>query len=574
MDSKKIFLAALPFLIYEDIVFFLLKDLTILTCFSGIFISTFFTFFVICLATSFSKIFYNVHYILQSTMFLSNIIYFNKTDKAFSFSLLKSFSEGSEYILDTILEKNNIIYFLIFLALTIYVVFINKKVLVREKTFMLIPISLLSLTIGFVLIFTSGDSYGVGMAFSPKVNFKEFNDSNKNLYLSGLTLYTIRDFGNSFIFNKQSLTSEEEVFLDEAYKEEPSIKNDKTGIFDGYNLVLLQIEGGDKYLIDYMPNLKKMSENSLYFENHYSLYNGGGSTFNSDLMVSTGYSMLSTGNESASFYSNLTYKDTLANRFKEKGYTINAFHNNYGIYYDRTNNYKAFGYDSYNGLIEDFKYNDLSWRKDTELSKYFDKMLPTDTPFVSNVITMSIHMPFESNSKEAKLFNVDESLNEDEIIKIYAKETDDFIGMLLDELDKRGLSDNTIIVAYSDHFLYTVSDKENLVRNRNGVSETNDLDNTTFLIYGKDLSKEVIDKINSHTDILPTILNLFGFSYNKNQYVGRDIFDDTYEGLVIYPNLEYRDKDGVHSIQDGSYEYNLLRKNDLTLLGNYFKKDE
>ena len=38
-----------------------------------------------------------------------------------------------------------------------------------------------------------------------------------------------------------------------------------------------------------MPNTYSLLDHSINFTNHYSFYNGGGSTFNSEFMVNVGY---------------------------------------------------------------------------------------------------------------------------------------------------------------------------------------------------------------------------------------------------------------------------------------------
>ena len=62
-------------------------------------------------------------------------------------------------------------------------------------------------------------------------------------------------------------------------------------MFKGKNVIFLQLEGIDNWLVDEktMPNLYSLMKQSIHFTNHYSYYNGGGSTFNSEFAVNTGY---------------------------------------------------------------------------------------------------------------------------------------------------------------------------------------------------------------------------------------------------------------------------------------------
>lgn len=48
---------------------------------------------IIFFSFSFNKLFYNICFGIDSLLFLTNVIYFNKTNNMFSFRLLDSFSE-------------------------------------------------------------------------------------------------------------------------------------------------------------------------------------------------------------------------------------------------------------------------------------------------------------------------------------------------------------------------------------------------------------------------------------------------------------------------------------------------
>ena len=88
------------------------------------------------------------------------------------------------------------------------------------------------------------------------------------------------------------------------------------------------------------------------------------------------------------------------------------------------------------------------------------------------------------------------------------------------------------------------------------------------------------------TDILPTVLNLFGIDYNSNNYIGNDALAAGYKGYVFFSDYSWYDGNVYVSngeITNGktaSQEYlevmnekigAIIRKNDLTLRYNYFK---
>ena len=96
-----------------------------------------------------------------------------------------------------------------------------------------------------------------------------------------------------------------------------------------------------------------------------------------------------------------------------------------------------------------------------------------------------------------------------------------------------------------------------------------------------------MDKVNSQIDVLPTVLNLFGEDYKKEYYIGRDIFDPDYSGYVFFSDYSWYD--GNVYVEDGAVTNNgsiseeelaaknnlindLIRKNDMTLKYDYFRK--
>lgn len=96
-----------------------------------------------------------------------------------------------------------------------------------------------------------------------------------------------------------------------------------------------------------------------------------------------------------------------------------------------------------------------------------------------------------------------------------------------------------------------------------------------------------IDKVNSQIDILPTVLNMFGIEYINENYIGSDIFDKSYTGFAFFSDYSWYD--GNVYVENGeiigggkmneeqlneknSFINSLIRKNDLTLKYDYFKR--
>ena len=155
--------------------------------------------------------------------------------------------------------------------------------------------------------------------------YNSFNDNNKSMQLVGLFEYNVRNFYVNFLRKNEEATSESLTFLDTIFKSEPELHRNKyTGLFEGKNLIILQLESIDKFLTtkEIMPNLNSLREHSIDFLDHYSFVNGGGSTFNSEFMVNTGYATPYSYNQNAYTFSKNNFDYSLPNLFKSVNYTV------------------------------------------------------------------------------------------------------------------------------------------------------------------------------------------------------------------------------------------------------------
>ncbi len=428
---------------------------------------------------------------------------------------------------------------------------------------------------------------------NPHNVYNEFSDNNKSMKVAGMYEYTIRNFYVNFI-KVSKMSEEEQSFLEEKYSEEnKSEKNKYTGIFKGKNLILLQLEGMDEWLLnsEVTPNLNRLKEEELNFSEHYSTYTGGGSTFNSEFAVNTGFKTPISFEKNVYTYSNNVFRGTLPLLFKKSGYSVNAFHMNSKDFYSRGMNYKNWGYDNYFGLQDYCNYENEDCELDRELllnDIFYKNMFQTKNKFVNYIITYSVHMPFSTNSGASKVIlekkygeNNNIKLSEEECAKLQAGETDYMVGLLIKALKDNNLYDNTVIVAFADHYLYTIN-KNVLDKYKN--TSNNLINRTPFFIWDSDIKSSNIDKVNMQIDILPTLLNMFGISYDKNNYIGNDIFSEDYTGYAFFTDGSWYNGDiyedsNKNSHNEESNEINMLRneifeairKNDLTLKSNYFR---
>lgn len=550
--------------------------------------------------------------ILFLIMFLTNGIYYSTTHNFFDFILLESTSEGAPYMMDCI--KNCNVWIYIWFVIIIFTIYIGFKKIPRKDNFNyknVIIVVLVFLLIHLLLpnLYGSANSSLEWNTWqNPRNIYKNFNDANKSMSITGLYEYTIRNFYITFLQTEEEETSEDYEFLMEAFSVNNNEVNKYTGIFKNKNLIFVQLEGIDDWLLTEkdMPTLYGMLNNSFVFQNHYSYYNGGGSTFNSEFAVNTGFITPLSYTQNAYSFNKNSFPYSMANMFKNQDYVVNAFHMNSGEYYSRQTNYTNWGYDKYYGLLDINDYKDKSYTLDRELINdvtFQEKMFPKDSKFVDYIITYSNHLPFTNTKGVCKLlYDMEMDLNdtvdmgeessstfvqltEEECIRKQAHETDYMMELLLKKLTELNLIDDTVIVVFTDHYLYTVEDKTILDKYKN--TSNNLINKTPFFIWQNNMKRTNIKEVTSQLNILPTTLNLFGINYNPNYYIGSDALSSNYKGIVFFSDYSwydgniYVDNGVIANNKSSSQEYldeknyyihYLTKKNDLALKYNVFKK--
>ena len=172
--------------------------------------------------------------------------------------------------------------------------------------------------------------------------------------------------------------------------------------------------------------------------------------------------------------------------------------------------------------------------------------LTGDRPFFDYVITFSAHStmgaekPYSHDDEALKIYpEFFGKYDSEEVDSISAKArlTDDMFKKLLERLKDDDLLENTVIIAFGDHYVYTMVDQNRLMQLSDARNKY-ELSKTPLFIWAEGIEPEVIDKVVNTTDIYPTICNLFGLG-NTQYFLGNDIFDDSYEGYAYWPDGSY-----------------------------------
>lgn len=349
---------------------------------------------------------------------------------------------------------------------------------------------------------------------------------------------------------------------------EPTYKNQYTGMYKGYNLVSVVAEGFSPYAIDPVltPTLYKMQQEGFKFTNFYTPI-WGVSTSDGEYAACTG---LIPKSGVWSFYRSAdNYMPfCLGNMFSSIGVeNIFAYHNNTHSYYHRDLSHPNMGYD-YKGIgtgVEKFVTN--VWpQSDLEMiaGSAFE-YISGDKPFHAYYMTVSGHLNYTKtgNAMASKNWEFVKDLNCSETLKAYYAcniELDRAMEKLLKELNAAGVADKTVISITPDHYPYGLerddNDKYAVWREILGydVETEFELYKSCFLLYCQGTKDApTVDKYCYSVDILPTILNLFGFEYDSRLLMGSDILSES-DGLVIFSDRSFITDKGRYSTATESFE--------------------
>lgn len=333
----------------------------------------------------------------------------------------------------------------------------------------------------------------------------------------------------------------------------PTKKNDYTGKFKGYNLILITAESFSPFAVhkDLTPTLYKMIHEGYNFTNFYTPI-WGVSTSDGEYVACTGlipkrgvWSFYISGKKSMPY--------VLGNQLKRLGYETRAYHNNTYTYYKRNISHPNMGYE-YKGVGNGLDIK-RSWpASDLEMMEITIPEYIGKEPFHTYYMTVSGHMrySFTGNTIAAKNKELVKDLPYSDASKAYIAcqiELDRALEYLLNKLEEAGIADRTLIALSSDHYPYGLELKEIDELAGHTVDRDFELYKNHFILYAKGMEPVTIDKPCSSLDILPTISNLMGIDYDSRLLMGRDIFSDA-EPLVIFESKSFiTDKGRYNSVK-------------------------
>ena len=533
-----------------------------------------------------------VDIVLSIILFADNV-YHTYSSSVLSVAQIMNLQYGEE-IMDTLpmlIQAKEILYFLDILLMIVLlcakVVKIQKKAKINWKK------KIAKAIVGIIAIVLF---FKIDVDFIEKTKEDPFN---KDMQVKKSTIYGyhISDIENTINIKKQAkYTTKEALLADyDELKEEYDEKYGKTnydlqGIAKGKNVIILQLESIQNFVInkeingkEITPNLNKFINENIEISNMFM--QSYSSTADSEFSTVTSLYPMENGMSYSRYYTNAY--DDIFTMFDNAGYTTSYMHGNYGFFWNRENVYKTFGVENIElkDSFADTSENIMGYLSDELLyTQAVEKLKGYDMPFVSYIVSASSHTSFSLDGLEDRSkVNIDVGKYKDTFFGNYLEAVnyaDYAFGIFIDKLKEANLYDDTVILLFGDHNGMDMYNEEMLDFLQGTDSELTDTDiklNYIRVACGMKIpgiENIKIEKPVSKLDIKPTFAYLIdgdaGFSLGTNLFARKDFICLNNERIVT---SRYYFDEKWYRIKDGA-EINLeeLTQDEKELLEDYYEK--
>jgi len=354
--------------------------------------------------------------------------------------------------------------------------------------------------------------------------------------------------------------------------------NEYFGMLKGKNLIAIQVESLENFVInkkvygqEITPTLNKLLSGSLYFDNIYEQNNSGTSS-DCDLMVNTSIFPIRATSTFPTYP--WTQYNSLQNILNNEGYTTISTHAELPGSWNWAEPHKSFGADKL-WDINEFNIDEVigpGLSDESYLKQIADKIKSENQPFYTFIATLTSHGPFEM-PEDKKLLNLPKELDDNMLGGYFqsVRYADEAIKLFIEELEKNGQLDNTVLMIYGDHggvHKFYEEEIKDAPLNENWWQENDK--KIPFIIYNKDLKATTISKAGGQVDFLPTISYLLGVERSKfdNTSMGRVLVNTNRNATIL------NNGDIIGTPKDSNEENHLkdvFKIADDIIEGNYFK---
>ena len=492
--------------------------------------------------------------VISIILFADNI-YYTYSSNVLSVLQITTLQYGEEIMstLPMLLKLHQILYFIDILLLVI--LFVSKFVKIEkgEKSKLQYIVSRTLIGLFAIYVFITSAIAG---------NEKALEDPyNRDTQIKKATIYGyhISDILNAIDGSKQAKYRNKTEVMDayNSLKEEYNQEYEESyldiaGSMEGKNVIVLQLESMQEFVLnktindkEITPNLNKFINENIRLSNMYM--QSYSTTADSEFSTITSLYPVENGMAYSRYYKN-TYDD-IFKMFHQKEYTTSYMHGNYGYFWNRTNVYNNMEVDhvELKDTFEDTSEDVMGYLSDELLYRQaVEKLSNYDAPFISYIVAASSHTGFTLDGlQDRSKVSIDVGKYKDTFFGNYlesANYADYAFGIFIDELKKADLYDDTVIILYGDHNgldMYNNEMIEFLSELDGNVTDVDIKLNYIRVLAGMripGISNLRIDKPVSKLDIKPTLAYLCnldsGVSLGTNMLAKKDFICLNNERIV------------------------------------------
>ncbi|GEL78174.1 LTA synthase family protein [Tenuibacillus multivorans] len=439
---------------------------------------------------------------------------------------------------------------LLFIPIVIYIFRKVPAIKTTKKNFITrIITTFMAFIVGYTLVFfpinvfiDKGGSYLFNKTLS---NMRVYEKTG----LLGFHGFDIYKYINQNILENDGISAQEKDDIQDWFEERQELAQqptDLTGIAEDKNVIVLQLEAFENNLInqkidgqEITPNLNKLVDQSLYFNNFYH-QTAAGRTSDAEFLVNTSLYPMYTGSAYIS-YSGNSYT-ALPESLKEQGYSTSVFHAYKKSFWNRYLMYPSLGVDTFYSLDTFEKDDPLGWSISDKsmLRQSVEQMKDFEQPFYSMLITLTSHHPYDipESYKELEIESIGDKTYRNYLQS--AHYVDEAVGEFINLLKEEGLWEESVVVIYGDHDSALLKDEgetaEFLGYEDDQLGYHQNKEEVPLLIYLPNESKTgVYEQVGGQIDLGPTILDLVGIQPEERYQIGTSLFNED-DRLVVFRN--------------------------------------
>ena len=532
---------------------------------------------------------------LLSLLLFADNVYYTYSSSVLSIAQITNLQYGEEIIntLPMVLELKQILYFLDIIVVLIMLVSKYIKIEKKEGNRRKIIYRSVAGVVGLIIFFN------VSLKYVEKGRDKNYN---KDMQIRESTIfgYHVSDISNSFNMAKstkykdyKSLISSYEQLKEEYEEKYGQEKYSFEGILKDKNIIIIQLESVQEFVINkeingkqITPNLNEfLSENIEFTNMNMQSYS---TTADSEHSTITSIYPMENGMSFSKYYTN-TYDD-IFKIFHSKNYYTSYMHGNDFNFWNRGNVYGRLEVDdlALKDKFDDTEYINGFLSDELLYTQGIEKIKQFETPFMSFIVSASSHTPYELEGlQDRSKVSIDVGKYKDTYFGNYLEAVnyaDYAFGVFIDELKEAELYDNTAILIFGDHNGLNMYNDEMLEFLESISSDLNDVKiklNYANVVCGlriPGISHIKIEKPVSKLDIKPTLAYLCGiedgFSLGTNMFKSKEFVSLNNERIIgtrYYYDEEWYDITTGEVVDMENVEENI--KDTLEQYYNYMKTE-